>query len=496
LDPLYTVTIFFGDRKQQRVVTPQINHLYTTAGTFTYSILVKPSERSAAPQLPTVKLSVTPTSVKPDNPVKFKADLSHDYPGIRYRFVFGDGSDSGWRDTPLTTYNYRSPGTYPAYVDIGLGNGGSVKRIDGSLRQPIEVRSPEPRRIAVQLTADRLTVKAKDEVTFLAQVNPIEPNLGYRFSFGDGSRLTEWQASPRTKHPYASAGTYPASVEVRVTNARSSQPNARSRPLSIIVEPPSPPSPAVDLFVAPRSVVAGFPVYFKATAASANSQVRYRFNFGDSSAPGTWQEAREETHIYSLAGTYPAFVEISRSSNEPNAVASSARKQVRVTPVIIEPPATPTPTPQPNASPSPTGTASPSNSPNQSPTVSPTTTPTPDGSPSPLRGETSPTPGATPSPSATASPTAPTSGLPDDWWKYVLPAALILFGGYQGWKYFFVPTPTLEPHVDPGVAALGTEGGPLAINFQMELDPNVTDGQFAVDTTEGSLIKSERKSNG
>jgi len=78
----------------------------------------------------------------------------------------------------------------------------------------------------------------------------------------------------------------------------------------------------------------------------------------------------------------------------------------------------------------------------------------------------------------------------------VLVAALILFGGYQGWKYFFALTPTLEPHVDPGVAALGTEGGPLAINFQMELDPDVTDGQFTVDTTEGSLIKSERKSDG
>jgi hypothetical protein len=78
----------------------------------------------------------------------------------------------------------------------------------------------------------------------------------------------------------------------------------------------------------------------------------------------------------------------------------------------------------------------------------------------------------------------------------VLVAALILFGGYQGWKYFFALTPTLDPHVDPGVSALGTEGGPLAINFQMELDPDVTDGQFTVDTNEGSLIKSERKSDG
>jgi hypothetical protein len=75
-------------------------------------------------------------------------------------------------------------------------------------------------------------------------------------------------------------------------------------------------------------------------------------------------------------------------------------------------------------------------------------------------------------------------------------AALILFGGYQGWKYFYAPRPTLVPNIDPGVSALGSEGGPLAINFQMELDPNVNDGNFTVDTKQGTFIKSERKSDG
>ena len=78
----------------------------------------------------------------------------------------------------------------------------------------------------------------------------------------------------------------------------------------------------------------------------------------------------------------------------------------------------------------------------------------------------------------------------------MLVAGLILFGGYQGWKYLFAPGVTLDPHIDPGVAGLGTEGGPLSINFQMELDPDVTDGKFSVDTIEGNLIKSERKSDG
>ena len=72
---------------------------------------------------------------------------------------------------------------------------------------------------------------------------------------------------------------------------------------------------------------------------------------------------------------------------------------------------------------------------------------------------------------------------------------LILLAGYQGWKYLNAPRPTLVPNADPGISQLGSEGGPLAINFQMELNPNVTDSQVTVNTDGGSLIKSERKSD-
>jgi hypothetical protein len=103
-----------------------------------------------------------------------------------------------------------------------------------------------------------------------------------------------------------------------------------------------------------------------------------------------------------------------------------------------------------------------------------------------------------PTPSSFATPT-PTPGSSagdpfDNWWKYLL-LALIPLVAYQGWKYFYAPRPTLVPNVDPGESQLGREGGPLAINFQMELNPNVNDGQVMVNTDGGSLIKSERKSD-
>jgi hypothetical protein len=504
-DPRYTVTILFGDGKQERIRQTQINHLYTSPGTFTYSILVESSEPSTT--IPDVKLSATPTSVKPDDLVSFKAELSHNNPNVKYRFVFADGSPTYWQDSSVTTHRYRPPGTYRAYVDIGFGNSRSAKQISGSRRVAIEVTSQRPETIAVRLTANRLPVQAKDEVTFLAHVDPTGLNLTYRFAFGDRSRSTEWQISPQAKHVYVTSGTYPASVEVRVMNNRSGQRNANSGPLSIKVGPE--PLTGVDLFIAPPSVPIRFPVYFKAIPDSANSKTRYRFNFGDGSPFTAWKKTLEDWHIYLKAGNYPAFVEITGGPNE--RVASSRKKQVTVTAGIPpEPTNEPTPweerptpltgTPTPltgGVTPTPGGPTPPTGGPTPT-TTTPTPTTTPDGSPTPsIVLTSSPTPDATASPSATASPTPPTnSDSSDSWWKYVLVGALILFGGYQGWKYFFAPIPTLEPHVDPGSAALGTEGGPLGINFQMELDPNVTDGEFKVDTTEGSLIKSERKSNG
>ena len=465
----YTVTMSFGDGPPKRVSQTPIDHRYDTAGTFPYWVCA--TLTAPLVNLPEVKLLATPTSVKTGDVVNFKAELSHSYPNIRYRFVFADGSDTGWRDSPQTPHIYFPPRTYLAYVDIGIGNAGSVKRVGGSPRRAIEVTSRPIPPIAVRLTADRQTVQVKDEVTFLAQVDSLDSNLSYRFRFGDRSRPTGWQVSAITKRPYSYAGTYQASVEVR-----SSQQTASSQPLVIKVNPaptpPEPPKPVVDILVIPRSVLVGFPVFFKAVTDSANSKTRYRFNFGDGSGPGAWQGSSEATHIYSRPLNYLAAVEF----DQPNA---SARKDVRVTSI---------PGPSPNPTPSP--------SPSPSPGPPPSTEVSPSPGPPPSL-EVSPSPGPTPSSSVSPSPTpTPAGGSSDDWWWIYLLLALILFGLYQGWKYFYAPGPTLVPHLDPGVAALGTEGGPLGINFQMELDPSITDGQYTVDTNEGSFIKSERKGDG
>jgi len=527
MDSRYKVTLYFGDGDQQVMSQTRIDHPYLSPRTYTYSILVElsglptPTPRpTPTPVVPGVKLSATPTQVEIDRGVEFTAQLSHSYPNLKYQFVFGDGAQTKWQDSQQTTHSYRSPGSFQAYVDLGL----VVKQMGGSLRQAIKVTAPPPRNLSVDLTANKDTVQANEEVEFSARVDSGEPDVRYRFDFGDGSGPNNWQVSPGSKHVYSSAGAYQARVQVRVMNSRSGPQTASSKPLPIKVEPAS--LPGVNLSVTPQSVPAGLPVYFNATADGANSKTRYRFSFGDGSLPTDWTATKEATHIYSLAGDYPVFVEIGSAGNRSlGAIAASGKKRVQVLPLIPSIPATSTPSPiarrsrSPIGSESPTPDASPSVAPTPSPspvlsgspdTASPTpdgsgsplnggntSSPTPDGSGSPLNGGDTGSPSPTPSPAGepTPNPTTDGGGSLNNSWRYLL-LLLIPLAGYHGWKYFYAPRPTLVPNIDPGKSALDTEGGPLSINYQVELDPNVTGGQFVIDPTEGSLIKSERKSDG
>ena len=77
---------------------------------------------------------------------------------------------------------------------------------------------------------------------------------------------------------------------------------------------------------------------------------------------------------------------------------------------------------------------------------------------------------------------------------YVIIAAIILFAGYHASAYFFPPRPTFVSHVDPGDSKVEADK-PFAVDYRMDLDPNVTGGEVKVDTQGESFIKSERNSD-
>ncbi|MGZ8847833.1 MAG: PKD domain-containing protein, partial [Pyrinomonadaceae bacterium] len=468
-DPRYRVTLFFGDGKRQVMRQAKITHPYPKAGTYTYSILVE-AEKQPTPTptqtatTPTVSLTATPETVEVNRSVNFSAQLSRRYPNIKYRFVFADGSDSGWQDSSNATHSYRSPNTYKAYVDIGLYANGSTKQLGGSPRQAIKVTESRPV-TRVELSATPTSVESGKPVTFNARLNPQSANARYRFDFGDKSPATNWQTSSQTTHRYKLDGKYSARVEVRRAT-----PNSSPISDSIAIQVSNAPDEkvTVDLKVVPGSVLVGVPVFFEAVPSDANASARYRFSFGDGSATTEWSSSPYQTRSYSAAGRYSAFVEMAESGDEPSA--ASGKKSVRITAIPTNnindnqnnqndnrnnnqngnPNSNNTPRPNVNTSPHNNGNS------NSTPVV-------------PLREQTE----------------------PNDWWKYLIILIVLLLAGYQAYSYFFAPRPTFVPHVDTGDANVGADN-PLAINMQMDVDPNVAGGEFTIDTEGDSLIKSKR----
>lgn len=466
----YTVTLQFGDGTQTQTRATQVIHCYHAPGNYRYSISVTSSDkaRATSSQIPRVSLSATPTAVSTNQTVVFSAQLSENYPNIKYRFVFADGSQTNWQDSQQTKHEYAVPKKYLAYVDIGEVTGGSVRRLGGSVRKAIEVtQAVTSPKVSVNLTAQPVRVEERQVVSFTARVGANNPDVRYRFVFGDKTPATEWQVSPQTKHRYAAAGNYSAQVNVRVMNNQSGVQSVSSSPLLIEVKATT--KPVVSLTANPTSVVENLPVFFRAEIDSPNQNIRYRFDFGDGSGPTAWTGNAVETHAYSRAGNYAPCVEIGRTTNGLiNAIASSAR---RVTVTGFLPPGNATATP--SASPGTVTVTADRSSPSAGPNISNT--------------------GGATSSSDGSSPGQTSDGSSNNWWIYLL-IALALLAGYQAWKWLTAPRPTFHPRLDPGVSGVGVEK-PLSVDFQLQLNPDIAAGTYGFETSESSLIRSERKSD-
>ena len=504
-DSRYKVTLFFGDDGKQVMRQPRKVHLYSKPGNYTYSILVEPAAQrpKATPKptptlpIPNVKLTAAPTLLEINRPVTFGAQPSHAYPNIRYRFVFGDGSAGDWQTEASAKHAYRSAGTYQAYVDLGVSANGSIKQASGSNRQSIQVSEPaRPPNVTAKLVVSSTSAKAGDSVTFVARTTPTQANARYRFDFGDQDAPTAWQAGPQTRHRYKSAGNFSARVEVQFKTGSTGTKSVTSQPLTVEVKDTSAGRRTVDLQVIPESALLGLPAFFRAIPSAVDSQTRYRFNFGDASSPTEWISTPDLIHTYAAPGAYTASVEIgSEGDRGIDTVATSATKRVRI--AAIGPPDNSNGNINSNP-PDNTNLNTPANT-NTNANANPiTNNVNSNGNGNPNSNVTGNTNGninsanssvsAAPSETASQTPMGAPTESSSDWWKYLIIVAIILFAGYQAASYLIVPRPTFVPHIDPGDANAAS----LAIDLQVDVDPNIAGGEFTVNTGGGSLIKSER----
>src|ERR1041385_7174327 len=436
-DPCYQVTLLFGDKSQQLMRQPQIVHIYQQSGNYVYSILVQPTGKCTAtptptpvPDVPSVRLIVTPSSVNLNQSVTFVAELSRPSREFSYRFVFDDGSAAVWQRDPKAIHAYAAAKTYQPYVEIGVPAGRPGRTRGGSKRQAVEVRAAQPQLIIkVRLLVEPRAAETRKPVKFTAQATASRPiGFRYRFDFGDGTQ-PKWQTAAGATHRYESPGDYEARVDVEPLVPTAAQ-AATSDSISIAIA--KPPEPTVDLNVLPASVPPGVPVFFSAVARGANPQPRYRFKFGDNRM-SAWSSQSTQTHTYDSPREYRASVEMTTSRGS---TVVSPEKLITIVPGFATP--TPTVNPSPSSTPSASGTASPSASPAVSPSALPTASIT-----------------ASPAGSVTRWIVGP-SWLPDDWWPYLVFLLLLLLGAYKAVKYFLVPQPTFVPHVDAGKAKMAS----------------------------------------
>lgn len=484
-DPNYIVTLDFGDKQKTQERKTKFVHVYRDPGNYKYSISVRSSGKNTT-KVPDVFLFANPTAVTTNQAVSFNTQLSGDYPNLKYRFVFDDGSQTGWQEASYTKHEYGSAKTYLAYVDIGApGARGPVERIGGSGRVKVQVTSSgQQQQLSVTLSAQPSRVEARQVVSFSAKVPSGDASLRYRFVFGEKSAATRWQVSPQASHRYRTAGAYSARVEVRTIKNIAGAQSFSSSP--VLIEVRAATETSVSLTANPTSVTENLPVFFQARLSPSNSQVRYRFNFGDGSGATAWTERSFETHAYARAGDYKPFVEIGQPSTLAVRPIASSSTPVTVGRLFGNEDATPTPTATPLTS---------------TPTPTPDTSSPSPGTPTPTVESSSPSPGTNSNTGGTtsASTDRPTpfqgpegsSSLP--WWIYLL-IPLALYAGYRLWKWLTNPRPTFHPRLDPGVSEVGVDK-PLSIDFQMQLNPNIVAGEYGIETNEKSIIKAERKSD-
>lgn len=469
--PVFRVS--FGDGREEVTRNRQIDHKYGRVGH--YDIYAWVESEAPRPPIPRVFLSVAPNPTAAERPVTFSAQHANYYPGIKYRFVFGDREQTGWQDQPQTTHSYAWTNTYQAYVDIGAEENGLFKLLGHSAREPVRVNDQQ--RDFVDLTASPTTVEAGRRVIFNARAISRDPNISYRFVFGDGS-ATGWQTNSQAIHEYASPNTYLTFVQIRASSLTFSSQliSSARKPIQVL----APQSLAVDLQVAPTTTKTETLVTFTARVNSMDANIRYRFFYGDGSSSG-WLTTSSSSHKYSVARTYLAYVEAGRLNNNQRIKLEGTSKPKQIAVTSFTPPI-PTPSPTLASSPTPSSGGSPSPSPGSSPLSSPGSSPM--SSPGvPPRSNTDPT------------LSGDRNTLDQDWWKYLIIALLISFVGYWTYRFLFAPRPTFRPVPDAGGSGVDEATNPLAINSQILLRPDIADGLYRISTEEPNLVRSVRREN-
>ena len=210
----YTYEVDYGDGTRETIDRNLqfVQHRYKSAKQFQVSVFpvlppagaptfVDPID-SIMVEVVRMRFSVNPSRTEVGVPVSLKARSVAKDSNLRYRFSYGDGSQSDWLDRDAIDHVYSDAGDYTATAEIAFAD--NLDPLDSISSEVITVKEVAPS--SVRLTATPEHVNADETVKLSARFDAKGRHVQYRFVYGDGTE-SEWQDDPRQTHSYEAKPT-------------------------------------------------------------------------------------------------------------------------------------------------------------------------------------------------------------------------------------------------------------------------------------------------
>jgi phage baseplate assembly protein gpV len=257
------------------------------------AIQSQPLAITVQPPAITHSLSLTSSlsQVQVGQSVNFSGSLNPPAGRVRYRFNWGDQTQSNEIPEPNASHSYSAPGTYPVQLVARVGG-------EGIQSNTVVVEVKDIPTYQLDLSANTSEITAGQNIRFTARLEPSNDAAQYRFFWNDGTPVTTTN-SATVPHAFSAAGTYRVGL-VGIVDGK----QIKSNPVSVTVLPlPS----AVSLIANPSNPQVNQSVEFHAFLQPENTQAEYQFNWGDGTS-SDWSGSATQSHVYTASGTRSAFV--------------------------------------------------------------------------------------------------------------------------------------------------------------------------------------------
>lgn len=320
----------FGDGSEPIILINKnyINHTYKKEGSYRASVMVTINDVAyrkyinievVSPQVyrPTVYqayIHPNKTNIKEGEKVRFRVSVKPKLNGVKYQFIYGDGSQD-WSTNKTSTHVYPKAGRYYAYVkaikngyDSQLGTRIGERddiTIYQSSKVAIDVKAKLKPTIkyTLHVSMNPSKIKEGEKVTFTMSTTPASENVEYRLNARNGSRSV-WSTKSTYVKQYKKAGTYYPRVDARILNNKSKIKRVLKK---LIVKKAIQTKYKASISTDKSEVTQGEEVSFTGSVNPKLANVEYQFHYGDGE-PSKWIKSATSNYVYPKVGEFKAFV--------------------------------------------------------------------------------------------------------------------------------------------------------------------------------------------